>query len=66
MFGKFLSVAKDRNKMLEELDSWRYVIVNKNESDKILAVYQTALKNDKANSKCLLNFSPYQTIAIKF
>ena len=41
MFGKFLSVTKDRNKMLEEPDSWRYVLVKKNESDKILAVYQT-------------------------
>ena len=41
---------------------------NKNESDKMLAVYQTietkALKSNRADSKCLVHFCPYQTKAI--
>ena len=38
MFGEFLSVANDSDKILEESDNWSYVIVSKKESDKFLEV----------------------------
>ena len=62
MFGKFLFIAKEKKRILKESDSKSYVIVNKNESVKILALYQAietkALKSNRAESKCLVHFCP--------